>query len=602
MKFMKSTLLLLLLFFFSGDPVRSQTNLANMLDDLMNSVEQRNEAMGSITILKEGRKVYEKAFGYQDIKNGKPIPADTQTKYRIWSITKLYTATMVFQLIEENKLSLDTHLNSFFPEIPNSSLITIGQMLSHRSGIPDFIHFEDSLKRERPNKPLTKSILLEAISKTPSDFSPGQSFMYSNSNYLLLGFIVEALDKNSFAVSLSNRISNKINLTSTYFGKFDIDSLSNKAGTFQPSSRLGKLSWTKTIEEGSFGDLTPAGAGGIVSTTEDMAFFIEALFNGKLLEESSLNKMLSGDGDYLYGIMRTEFDGKEGYGHTGGWISESSLFYYPEDKLTISYATNGFKMSKEELLNYVLKVYHEKPFGISINKGLLVLIILIPASLIFGLVYYRFKFLLSSKYLVQLGVIICGVFWIGVFLSEFLHGEYDTFSSDLSFLDTFYSPTGTFFSSVKLILAFLSVLFFRGLYSGAKKLKVSTVPILPVLFVFLFFIGTSLVSFPSSVNIFFANIIIGSIFGPILSIIFWRKTTIKKVAQYSAIPFLIMSCSLLLLVLGRPLYPQFIGEYFGIIQKGFFAGLTVWIFMVSLTFSKNLILLGDDSETRSQNT
>jgi len=103
---------------------------------LFDRLLEKNQGMGSITLAKDGKVLYTRSFGYGQITETIKKPLTEATRYRIASITKTYTAVMIFQLIEEGKLKLDDHLDQFFPQIPNAGKITIAQILNHRSGIP----------------------------------------------------------------------------------------------------------------------------------------------------------------------------------------------------------------------------------------------------------------------------------------------------------------------------------------------------------------------------------------------------------------------------------------------------------------------------------
>src|SRR5437879_3248553 len=107
------------------------------LDQLFDRLLEKNKAMGSLTLAKDGNVLYSRSFGYSRVKGAEMKPATATTKYRIASITKMFTAVMIFQLVEEGRLKLNDTLGKFFPQVPNADRITIGQMLWHRSGIHD---------------------------------------------------------------------------------------------------------------------------------------------------------------------------------------------------------------------------------------------------------------------------------------------------------------------------------------------------------------------------------------------------------------------------------------------------------------------------------
>ena len=340
--------------FSSWNSTYSQELNTAKLNELFDAVERRNEAMGSIAILKNGEILYQRAIGYRFVSDNKKILADIETKYRIWSVTKIYTATMILQLVEEEKLSLNTTLDHFYQEIPNAERITIEQMLRHRSGIHDFT-------QNQPGAPPainenSQNDVVQNIVRFKSDFMPDERLAYSNSNYVLLGYIIEKLDGVSYSNALSNRISLQIGLSDTYFES--LDDVENKSYTYRFDQH-----WIN-VDEGDFGGLIPVGAGGIVSTPTDMAIFINALFTGKLISTRSLD-MMTKNKDYGLGIYRMPFFSTMGFGHTGGYIaSESSLTYYPQDSLVIAYCTNGIVYKKERILNNVLNICYDKPVSI----------------------------------------------------------------------------------------------------------------------------------------------------------------------------------------------------------------------------------------------
>ncbi len=123
--------------------------------------------MGSGAIAKDGKIVYSRAIGYVDMPNRK---ANTETQYRIGSISKVFTSVMVFQLVEEKKLKLDQPLSDFFPRIPNANRITIALMLNHHSGLHNFT--DDASYMDWYTEPQTQEAMLERIKSQTPDFVP----------------------------------------------------------------------------------------------------------------------------------------------------------------------------------------------------------------------------------------------------------------------------------------------------------------------------------------------------------------------------------------------------------------------------------------------
>ncbi len=552
------------------------------LDKFFNSLEKRNEAMGSIVLSKNGKVLYSKTIGIRYNANDTMISANPKTKYRIWSTTKLITATMILQLVEEGKLSLNTPLDKFFPQIPNSEIITIESMLRHKSGIHDFTQNPSSENWDANfEEPLTPDFMIRLISGYPSDFQPFERQEYSNSNYLLLGYIIENLDKSLYDVSLENRISSKANLKNTHFSSKGLKNLRNKALSF----RFAK-EW-EIVDEGEFSGLVPGGAGGILSTPSDLAKFIEALFKGKLLSRNSLKKMLKGKESYKMGVMTNHFNNNIGYGHTGGNIaSESSLFFYPEDSLTVAYCTNGIVIRKEQILNHVLQIYQGQPFNISMDRNTQALIILSVLCLLFVILLLKFRDLLEPRKLLYLGYAISLIFWLGMVISGLLFGGYSHRKDGVFLLDSFYSNSGTTMSSVNFIFSLLCIPFCYALYKSCKKLRTSIIPITPFAIIILSFLGSALYPSPNSLNTIFVNAILLSFLSPLFGMILWRKKAFKRLQLISFTSLFIMLVSIGLFI-GRPFTPEFVSNNFGIIQRLFYIGLTLWIVSTSYYFIKD---------------
>jgi D-alanyl-D-alanine carboxypeptidase len=319
-------------------------------DSLLTVLEKNNKAMGSLAVMENGKLIYTRAIGFSAVSPGK-IQSTENTRYRIGSITKMFTATMIFQLIEENKLQLTTTLDKFYPSVKNSANVTIGNMLNHRSGIHSFT--DDPGYLTYMTKPHTKSEIVEIISAFPSDFEPGSKFQYSNSNYVLLGYIAESLRKASYESILQKYICSKAGLTNTHLGE-KTDLSKNESFSFRFTGGWDQLPET---------DMSiPQGAGAIVSTTSDLARFITALFDGKLVKPSSLEKMKTISDGMGMGMQQLPYESKTAYGHGGGIDGFNSLLMYiPEDRLAIAYCSNGTNYSVNDIILHALGNYYGKP-------------------------------------------------------------------------------------------------------------------------------------------------------------------------------------------------------------------------------------------------
>lgn len=334
----------------------SQTTDRSKLNQFFDQLDAKKQAMGTIAIVKDGNLVYTRTIGYSQINASQKKPLTSSNKFRIASIGKTYTAVMIMQLVEEQKLTLTDRLDRFLPQIPNASKITILQLLTHRSGIPNVQRNWDPQRDWK--KGITKAEMFALIAKATPEFEPDTKQSYSNSGYFLLTLILEKITGKSYAEALKERITSRVGLDDTYIEPEFIDVNKNESLTY---TRSGD-DWQQVPETHPS---IAYGAGQIMSTAKDLAKFIQALFDGKLVSKESLAQMKTlRDGEGL-GLVTFSFAGKTFYGNTGGGDNYGSwLAYQPEDKLAIAYTTNAKIYPVADIVSGTVDIYYNKPFQI----------------------------------------------------------------------------------------------------------------------------------------------------------------------------------------------------------------------------------------------
>jgi D-alanyl-D-alanine carboxypeptidase len=348
------TTLLTLAWFTAG---HAQTLDKAKLDQFFDRLAEKNKAMGCLTIAKDGTVVYSRAIGHAQINGAGKKPLTTSSRFRLGSITKTYTATLVLQVVEEGKLKLTDTLDQFLPLVPNAKKITIEQILSHRSGIPN-VKREQTGQEKVSTLPITNAEHLALIVKAQPDFEPDTRQSYSNSGYFVLGLILEKVTGKPYAKVLEEGIAARLGLKDTYLATGNIDVNKNEALTY---FNLGG-EW-KPVSETHPSMLFSAGA--IVSTTGDMAKFIQALFDGKLISKASLDRMKTLKDGEGFGLVTFQFAGKTFYGHTGGADNYGAwLAYEPVDKLAVAYATNAKIYPVGDIVSGAVDIYYRRPFQI----------------------------------------------------------------------------------------------------------------------------------------------------------------------------------------------------------------------------------------------
>lgn len=352
--------------FLCSFAINSQVFNSQRLDSLFNVIESNNQGMGVVTILKKDRPVYFKSIGYTNVLKNEI--ADKNTKYRIGSISKTYTAAIIMQMVDEKKLTLNTYLKSYFPQIPNADKITVEDLLRHQSGLYNITNQKDL--RTWITKKQSRKKMLARFEEHPVEFNPKEKTSYSNTNYILLSYIAEEVDKKSFASILKQRIIKPLHLKRTHFGK-SINVKRNEALPYYFED--GK--WNSVTTETHLS--APMGAGGIVASSYDVAFFYNSLFNEQLISSNSLKEMTDTSTGMGLGMSSLDFKGLKVYGHDGGIDGFTSYaLHIPAKDFSIAIILNGSGSSMLPLIISILEIYfendpslkHESSFQLTSNE------------------------------------------------------------------------------------------------------------------------------------------------------------------------------------------------------------------------------------------
>lgn len=286
-----------------------------------------------------GRGTWLHDAGIGDLTTAAPVTIDDHI--RIASITKTFTATVVLQLVDEGKLGLDDHLEQFVPGIPNGDRITLRQVLGMTAGIFDYVadpEFAAAYDRD-PLLPFSPSQAVGIIRRHAPDFPPGAQVQYSNSNYMLLGSIIEQVTGQAAGAVITDRIITPLGLTSTSF----------------PTTPEMPSPYTHGYEAAAVDDAlrdvtrsnpdVPWTAGAIISTLADLRTWAKALADGTLLSPATQRERLTWGvipGEVLdvrYGLGILEVNGL--IGHNGGIAGYSSwMVHAPEEDATVVVVTN----------------------------------------------------------------------------------------------------------------------------------------------------------------------------------------------------------------------------------------------------------------------
>ncbi|UCC80571.1 MAG: beta-lactamase family protein [Candidatus Zixiibacteriota bacterium] len=327
-------------------PVDSE--LAGRLQSILNDYRESTNIKGisAAVILPENR-IWLGATGM----SSKTDSITTDMLFGIGSVTKSYIAALTLKYVEEGKISLDDKIGSWLSDMEYiEPSVTVRQLLNHSSGLFNYMAHSDygAALLNYPDTLWTRDELLNSFLRKPT-FKPGGGWGYSSTNYILLGMIIEKITGSSVSGELKERVLGPLGLTNTYLYPEEI----------YPAERMAHLWWpidTTGVPEdinelvsppplkGLFSSVWTAGA--IHATAEDVALWMESLFNNRVLSESLFTEMitpseLSGRFKYGFGILISTIDNKPAYGHSGG-IGHSSLAYYiPETSIGIALLGNS---------------------------------------------------------------------------------------------------------------------------------------------------------------------------------------------------------------------------------------------------------------------
>ncbi|WP_175482351.1 serine hydrolase domain-containing protein [Thermoflavimicrobium dichotomicum] len=300
----------------------------------MNKLEESGYFNGSVLVGYKGDILLSRGYGWSNIEHA--VRNTPQTKYRIGSITKGFTAMAILQLQEQGLLSVLEPISHYLPDFPKGDQITIHHLLTHTSGIPDFVKFPDYWTRIM-RLPSTLDQTIDLFKNLPLEFTPGERFSYCTSSYILLTKIIELLSKQSYARFLSRYIFNplKMNKTGVDNGRTIVNHLAS-----------GYSVWKEKIHTEHVDMSIPVGGYGMYSTVEDLYRWDQALYTNKLVSYESLQSMFTPyQANYGYGwaIQQMEIGNKNHtcishYGDINGFCG--NILRFVNDHLTVIVLSN----------------------------------------------------------------------------------------------------------------------------------------------------------------------------------------------------------------------------------------------------------------------
>lgn len=313
------------------------------LADLLFSNALEGEVPGAAALIAQnGKIIYEKGFGYANLEHG--VPFTPETKSRIGSVTKQFTAAAILKLQEMGKINVNDPLSKYMPDFPRGEEVTIHHLLTHTSGIRSYTDKPDFL--ETVQLETSAEGLINSFKDDKYDFDPGTKWQYNNSAYFLLGHLIEKISGKTYGEFLREEFFEPLGMKNT--GVYQAtDILKNEAAgySFIDGNLRKATNWSMS---------RAGGAGNLYSTVGDLFLWNEAVFNGKVLSEKSLEAAFTpvslNDGSeasafgsgYGYGWAISEYRGLKQIAHSGGLHGfVTYLARFPEQNVTIAVFHNA---------------------------------------------------------------------------------------------------------------------------------------------------------------------------------------------------------------------------------------------------------------------
>jgi CubicO group peptidase (beta-lactamase class C family) len=315
-----------------------------IVDAYFNNMTKKDYPGAAVLISKDGNILYKKAYGFADLEN--EIPFKVDSKFRICSVTKQFTASAIMKLQEQGLLTLDDTVSKYIPELPNGNKVTIHHLLTHTSGLQ-----RDWGKEHYQNIPIEYKTedIIKTIKNLKYDFKPGESWNYSNCGYVVLSCIIERVSGLSYLDFLRKNFFEPLGMLNTGIHQWNdflgCEILKDEVCGYYYEN--GIIYRTVNLDR-------TAGAGALYSTLEDLFKWNEAIFNNKVLNEADLKAaftpVIPGDGisdrfgfQYGYGWMISKLDDL-GRIHHGGATDgyECNLNRFTDNNMNVIVFLNRF--------------------------------------------------------------------------------------------------------------------------------------------------------------------------------------------------------------------------------------------------------------------
>ena len=325
-------------------------NLSGSIPEQLDQYLTNEEFRGTVLVSKGNEVIFTKGYGLA----AEDVPNTPSTLYQIASLSKSFTAVAIMQLAEKHLLSVEDKISNYITDFPNGDQITISHLLSHSSGIPDYLHPDFQFDYGKSWDPYE---IVDVVRNAELEFTPGESFGYSNTGYVLLGLIIEKVSGQTYNEYIAEHIFKPSGM---------------KNSMFSIPEGMPAAEGHVEGEAGPAMDNSAAySAGNIISTAEDLALFDTALRDNLLVSEETAKLMGTTHASkfpyqYGYGWYTQDVMGRQAVGHSGGYPSGFRHYVarLQDEELTVIVLSNEMTVNSKMINRNLTSIVLQEPIWI----------------------------------------------------------------------------------------------------------------------------------------------------------------------------------------------------------------------------------------------
>ena len=330
------------------------------LDELLKAYVNQSRFNGSVLVIKDGETLLDKGYGLSNVKEN--LLNKANTIFQVGSITKQFTAAIILKLQEDKKINIQDKLSKYFPGFPNGDSITIEHLLTHTSGIYSYTN-DRNFMSSKVSQPHTRQQMISLFKDKPLQFTPGTKWRYSNSGYLLLGYIIEDLTGLTYQQAVRQYIFNPLQMHNSGFDYTQLNNQQKATGYLQLVDEMN------TPAPGIDSTISFA-SGSIYTTTADLYKFQQGMQSYAIISKSTLEKASTPFmNNYGYGFEIDSVAGKRIIGHSGsihGFVS--NLVWVPGENTVVILLNNATSPHLGKITQNIISLLYDQPYELPVPK------------------------------------------------------------------------------------------------------------------------------------------------------------------------------------------------------------------------------------------